>query len=72
MKIDITLEEALSRASIRLQKKLSYSVELLQKAAPIATAYDSRGGISLPFPAEKTVRPSTMWPSWPVCLLRGT
>lgn len=53
MKIDITLEEALSRASIRLQKKLAYSVELLQKAAPIATAYDSRGGYFLAFSGGK-------------------
>ena len=36
MKIDITLAEALERASEGLRKKMLHSVELLQKAEKIA------------------------------------
>lgn len=39
--IDITLAEALERASARLRKKMLHSVELLQKAEKIALNYDA-------------------------------
>lgn len=43
MKIDITLEEALGRATPGLRRKMEYSVELLRKAERLALAYDRRG-----------------------------
>ena len=39
MKTNITLEEALSKASKGLQKKMMYSIDLLKKAESIALAY---------------------------------
>ncbi len=39
MKTNITLEEALSKASNGLQKKMMYSIDLLKKAESIALAY---------------------------------
>lgn len=39
MKTNVTLEQALSRASKRLQEKIMYSVELLRKAEKLALAY---------------------------------
>lgn len=41
MNIDITLAEALERASEGLRKKMLHSVELLQKAEKIALNYDA-------------------------------
>ena len=39
MKTNITLEQALSKASNGLQKKMMYSIDLLKKAESIALAY---------------------------------
>ena len=50
MRTNITLEEALAKASKGLQKKMMYSIDLLKKAERLALAY---GGvimaITLPF-----------------------
>ena len=53
MKINITLAEALDRASERLQKKMLHSVELLQKAEKIALYYDAKQGYYLAFSGGK-------------------
>lgn len=55
MKTNITLEEALSKASKGLQKKMVYSIELLRKAERIALAYsvDGNNGYYLAFSAGK-------------------
>ena len=39
MKTNITLEQALARASKGLQKKMMYSIDLLRKAERLALAY---------------------------------
>ncbi len=65
MKTNVTLEQALSRASKRLKEKIIYSVELLRKAEKLALAY---GGvimdITLPLVQERTVRHSIMLQNW--------
>ena len=53
MNIDITLAEALDRASARLRKKMLHSVELLQKAERIALNYDAEQGYYLAFSGGK-------------------
>ena len=53
MDIDITLDEALDRASARLRKKMLHSVELLQKAENIALNYDAEQGYYLAFSGGK-------------------
>ena len=53
MDIDITLAEALDRASVRLRKKMLHSVELLQKAEKIALNYDAAQGYFLAFSGGK-------------------
>ena len=53
MNIDITLAEALERASARLRKKMLHSVELLQKAETIALNYDAEQGYYLAFSGGK-------------------
>ena len=53
MNIDITLAEALDRASARLRKKMLHSVELLQKAEKIALNYDAEQGYYLAFSGGK-------------------
>lgn len=53
MKINITLAEALDRASARLRKKMLHSVELLQKAEKIALNYDAEQGYFLAFSGGK-------------------
>lgn len=53
MKIDITLSEALERASEGLRKKMLHSVELLQKAEKIALNYDAENGYYLAFSGGK-------------------
>lgn len=64
MKITLTIEEAMQRASGRLRKKMAYSIDLLRKGERIALSYDRRGGITWLFLAEKTVRPSITCLSW--------
>ena len=53
MNINITLPEALDRASERLRKKMLHSVELLQKAEKIALSYDTEQGYYLAFSGGK-------------------
>lgn len=53
MNIDITLSEALERASEGLRKKMLHSVELLQKAEKIALNYDAENGYYLAFSGGK-------------------
>lgn len=53
MNINITLAEALERASERLRKKMLHSVELLQKAEKIALNYDAENGYYLAFSGGK-------------------
>ena len=72
MKIELTLNEALARASARLRQKMEYSVRLLQKAERLALAYDCRGGTTLHSAEEKTHRPYCILPSWRVYDTRGT
>ena len=53
MNINITLSEALERASKGLRKKMLHSVELLQKAEKIALNYDAENGYYLAFSGGK-------------------
>ena len=53
MNINITLSEALERASEGLRKKMLHSVELLQKAEKIALNYDAKNGYYLAFSGGK-------------------
>ena len=53
MKMNITLTEALSRASVPLRKKMQHSVELLRKAERIALSYDRENGYYLAFSGGK-------------------
>ena len=53
MNINITLSEALERASEGLRKKMLHSVELLQKAEKIALNYDAEQGYYLAFSGGK-------------------
>lgn len=53
MKIVITLEEALTRASQGLRRKIEYSVDLLRKAERLATTYDKENGYYLAFSGGK-------------------
>jgi len=51
--IDITLNEAYSRASNRLKKKMEHSVDLLRKAERLALTYDPDEGYYLAFSGGK-------------------
>lgn len=53
MELNITLAEALERASEGLRKKMLHSVELLQKAETIALNYDAENGYYLAFSGGK-------------------
>ncbi len=53
MEINLTLTEALKRASAGLRKKMLHSVELLQKAEKIALNYDAGNGYYLAFSGGK-------------------
>ena len=54
MKTNVTLEQALARASKRLQEKIMYSVKLLRKAERLALAYGGgNNGYYLAFSAGK-------------------
>ena len=53
MELNITLAEALERASEELRKKMLHSVELLQKAEKIALNYDAENGYYLAFSGGK-------------------
>ena len=53
MELNITLAEALERASEGLRTKMLHSVELLQKAEKIALNYDAKNGYYLAFSGGK-------------------
>lgn len=53
MKANITLSEALRRASRPLARKIEYSVGLLRKAERLALAYDNENGYFLAFSGGK-------------------
>lgn len=53
MTIDISLDQALVRASVTLRKKMKHSVELLRKAEKIALNYDRENGYYLAFSGGK-------------------
>ena len=64
MNIELTLDEALARASKGLRQKMEYSIRLLQKAERLALAYDQRGGTTLLSAEERTLRPSCILPNY--------
>lgn len=53
MRTNITLGQALQKASRRLRDKMMYSVNLLQKAEDLALAYGGDSGYYLAFSAGK-------------------
>lgn len=53
MKTNITLEEAMERATGRLRRKMEYSISLLRKAERIAQSYDKENGFYLAFSGGK-------------------
>lgn len=53
MDIDISLDQALACASVRLRKKILHSVELLRNAENIALNYDRKNGYYLAFSGGK-------------------
>lgn len=53
MKTYLTIEEAISRASAGLRRKMEYSIELLRKAERIALSYDGEDGFYLAFSGGK-------------------
>jgi len=63
MRTSITFEQALSRATKPLARKIEYSVSLLRKAEKLALAYDNMGGISLRSAEARTAKPYIMLPS---------
>lgn len=71
MRTNITLEQALQKASRGLQEKIIYSVNLLQKAENLALAYGGVG-IILHLAQEKTLRHSITLQSWQKLSLRLT
>lgn len=53
IELDITLEEALQKASAPLRRKMEHSAELLRKAERLALAYDPEDGYFLAFSGGK-------------------
>lgn len=51
--LDVKLQDILPQLSIALQKKLLYSIQLLQKAEKLALSYDATGGYFLAFSGGK-------------------
>lgn len=65
MRTNITLEQALQKASRGLRDKIVYSVNLLQKAENLALAYGGGGvGTILHLAQEKTPKHSITLQSW--------
>ena len=56
MEINITLEQALQKASPGLRLKMQHSIELLKKAEQLSLLYDNGGGIFSRLAEEKTLR----------------
>ena len=53
--LDVKLQDILPQLSIALQKKLLYSIQLLQKAEKLALSYDAMGGTFLHLVVAKIV-----------------
>lgn len=53
MQTDITVDNALQKASVGLRKKMEYTIQLLQKAEKIALSYDQEDGFYLAFSGGK-------------------
>lgn len=53
MQTDITVDNALQKASVGLRKKMEYTLQLLQKAEKIALSYDQEDGFYLAFSGGK-------------------
>lgn len=53
MYTDITVDNALQKASVGLRKKMEYTLQLLQKAEKIALSYDQKDGFYLAFSGGK-------------------
>lgn len=53
MYTDITVDNALQKASVGLRKKMEYTLQLLQKAEKIALSYDQEDGFYLAFSGGK-------------------
>lgn len=53
MKTNLTLKEALTRASAGLRRKMEYSIALLRKGERIALSYDKENGFYLAFSGGK-------------------
>lgn len=53
MKIDITLDEALAKASYGLRKKMEHTIEVIRKAEPLALKYDAENGFYVGFSGGK-------------------
>ena len=53
MKTNVTLEQALAKASKRLQEEMMYSIDLLKKAERLALAYCGGNGYYLAFSGGK-------------------
>lgn len=53
MQTDITVDNALQKASVELRKKMEYTLQLLQKAEKIALSYDQEDGFYLAFSGGK-------------------
>lgn len=51
--LEVKLQDILPQLSIALQKKLLYSIQLLQKAEKLALSYDAMGGYFLAFSGGK-------------------
>lgn len=53
MKVELTLEQALAKASPRLKRLMQHSVEVLRKGEPLALRYDAECGYWLGFSGGK-------------------
>ena len=71
MKIELTLNEALARASEGLRQKMEYSIRLLQKAERLALAYDQRGGVLPCFQRRKGLSGPLEYCPTGGCTIRG-
>lgn len=53
MKINLTLEQALAKASPRLRKKMEHTVDVIRKAEPLSLKYDPEKGFWVGFSGGK-------------------
>lgn len=61
MQTDITVDNALQKASVELRKKMEYTLQLLQKAEKIALSYDQEDGFYLAFSGGKDSQRCYTW-----------